>query len=338
MLSKLVMRTWIRWQTNDPEQDLIPDLLFNDTETAALEAQLLGLPPESTPVATQQSVVREQSVAQPVAISQLELPSIRRTPLNEFNRSQALFSLAFPTLYPDGQADFVEPRLRSITYQDYIEHAMRTQDGRFARHPTWRFVAFNTLMRRQARSHSGFFAVQQSKLGGRELTHEDVREAFKNPDSDEAQRLITSIARHSVQLRGTRPFWNRRRQDLEAYAHNLRCPGAFLTFSPADLHWSSLYQHMPGFVEWSEAPEPQRMAISARLLRENPHIAAWHFHRRFTLFRDIVLKSKFNLTDYWTRYEWQKRGSPHSHGLYWMEGAPLADMDNEDARREFARL
>ena len=266
------------------------------------------------------------------------MPSIRRTPLNEFNRSQALFSLAFPTLYPYGQADFVEPRLRSITYQDYLEHAMHTQDGRFARHPTWRFVAFNTLMRRQARSHSGFFAVQQSKLGGRELTHEDVREAFNNPDSDEAQRLITSIARHSVQLRGTRPFWNRRRQDLEAHAHNLRCPGAFLTFSPADLHWSSLYQHMPGFVEWSEAPEPQRMAISARLLRENPHIAAWHFHRRFTLFRDIVLKSKFNLTDYWTRYEWQKRGSPHSHGLYWMKGAPLADVDNEDARREFARL
>ena len=247
------------------------------------------------------------------------MPSIRRTPLNEFNRSQALFSLAFPTLYPRGEADYIEPRLRPISYQDYLEHAMRYFDGRFARHPTWRFVAFNTLMRKQARSHGKFFAVQQSKLGGRELTCEDIEQIFRDPDSDEAQRLISSITRYTVQLRGTRPFWNRRRQDLEAYAYNLGCPGAFITFSPADLYWSSLYQHMPGYQEWLQAPEPQRMAISARLLRENPHIAAWHFFRRFTLFRDIVLKSKFNLTDYWDRYKWQKRGSPYSHGLYWMQ-------------------
>jgi hypothetical protein len=45
-------------------------------------------------------------------------------------------------------------------------------------------------MRRQARGHSGFFAIQQSRLGGRELTHEDVREAFNNPDSDEARDPI----------------------------------------------------------------------------------------------------------------------------------------------------
>ncbi|KAM4062541.1 ATP-dependent DNA helicase PIF1 [Hirsutella rhossiliensis] len=68
---------------------------------------------------------------------QMPLPSIRRTPIDEFNRSQPLLSLAFPTLYPDGKADFVEPRLRSITYQDYLGHAMRWHDGRFARHKTW---------------------------------------------------------------------------------------------------------------------------------------------------------------------------------------------------------
>src|SRR6185312_7609377 len=88
---------------------------------------------------------------------QLQLPNIRRTPINEFNRSQALLSLAFPCLFPDGRADFVEPRLRSIDYKDYVEHAMRWHDGRFARHPTFRFVAFNTMMWSQARARSNFF-------------------------------------------------------------------------------------------------------------------------------------------------------------------------------------
>ena len=77
---------------------------------------------------------------------------------------------------------------------------------RFHPGPSVRFVT---------RSHGGFFAVQQSKLGSRELTREDIEQIFRDPDSDEAQRLISSITRHTVQLRGTRPFWNRRRQDLE---------------------------------------------------------------------------------------------------------------------------
>jgi hypothetical protein len=59
-----------------------------------------------------------------------------------------------------------------------------------------------------------------------------------------------------------------------------------------------------------------RMALSRRLLRENPHIAAWHFYSRTRLFRDIVLKEKFNMEDFWSRFEWQGRGSSHAHGLY----------------------
>jgi ATP-dependent DNA helicase PIF1 len=86
---------------------------------------------------------------------------------------------------------------------------------------------------------------------------------------------------------------------------------------------------MPQFEEWQTASEPQRLALSRRLLRDNPHIAAWHFYRRFALFRDIVLKKKFNVIDYWVRYEWQGRGSSHCHGLYWMEGIPVVDMEDE---------
>jgi len=38
---------------DDPEQGTVPNLLFNNSEAAALEAQLHGLPSESTPVATE---------------------------------------------------------------------------------------------------------------------------------------------------------------------------------------------------------------------------------------------------------------------------------------------
>ncbi|KJZ69504.1 hypothetical protein HIM_11101 [Hirsutella minnesotensis 3608] len=77
-----------------------------------------------------------------------------------------------------------------------------------------------------------------------------------------------------AQLRGTRPYWYRKRRELESYAYNLSCPSAFITFSPADLHWRSLYQHLPQFQDWQEVSEQQRMGMSSKLLRDNPHIAA----------------------------------------------------------------
>ena len=60
--------------------------------------------------------------------------------------------MAFPTLYPTGQADFNASRLRKVDLNDYARHLMCFSDGRFGRHPRWRFLVFNMLMRRKVGS------------------------------------------------------------------------------------------------------------------------------------------------------------------------------------------
>ncbi|KAG7403961.1 hypothetical protein Forpi1262_v018642 [Fusarium oxysporum f. sp. raphani] len=223
--------------------DLVPDLLPEDTEMEALIRAFLA-----------------------------------KSAMNRFLTS--LHGLS--TLFPRGQADFVEPRLRPIKYADYIQHALRWHDGRFARHPTFRFVVFNTLMRAQARAKSSYFVKQHHQRRG-PITRDDLLEAFQNPESADAQQLLNSINRQTAQLRGTRPYWYRKRRELESYA----------TTSTEPLPASAPVPR------WQELPEQQRMGMSSKLLGDNPHIAAWHFYRRFGLFRDIVLKQKFNVTDYW---------------------------------------
>ncbi|KAI8411149.1 hypothetical protein FOFC_07743 [Fusarium oxysporum] len=246
---------------------------------------------------------------------------------------------AVPDLLPeDTEMEALRSHVLGEERVKHLPHALRWHDGRFARHPTFRFVVFNTLMRAQARAKRQLFRQGIPTKAGGLITRDDLLEAFQNPESAEAQQLLNSINRQTAQLRGTRPYWYRKRRELESYAYNLDCPGAFITFSPADLHWRSLYQHLPQFQDWQELPEQQRMGMSSKLLRDNPHIAAWHFYRRFGLFRDIVLKQKFNVTDYWNRYEWQGRGSSHCHGLFWMDGAPSVDLENEHLRKEFARI
>ncbi|KAF4506485.1 hypothetical protein G6O67_006566 [Ophiocordyceps sinensis] len=72
----------------------------------------------------------------------------------------------------------------------------------------------------------------------------------------------------------------------------------FLTNSAADLHWHRLQRFMPRFDEWLRAEHQSKFAIAGVNLRNNPHIAAYHFHQRYTSFLKRV---KFGVTDYWFR-------------------------------------
>ena len=51
-------------------------------------------------------------------------------------------------------------------------------------------------------------------------------------------------------------------------------------------------------------------------------------HLRYTMFRKEVLLKGMKVKDFWSRYEWQHRGSPHVHGFIWLEGAPNIDNLN----------
>lgn len=91
-------------------------------------------------------------------------------------------------------------------------------------------------------------------------------------------------------------------------------------------------------LEWQAAPEGGRMAVSRQLLRDNAHIAAYYFHKRYFLFKTIVVKEKFNLIDFRGCYEWQGRASSHLHGLYWLNDHHDLDLNNDQPRERFARV
>jgi ATP-dependent DNA helicase PIF1 len=71
-------------------------------------------------------------------------------------------------------------------------------------------------------------------------------------------------------------------------------------------------RHLPRYDEWKAAPSDQRVRIARENLRDNPYIVAYHFYRRLQVFKDKVLKEKFNVVDQWSRFEWQARGSVSS--------------------------
>ncbi|XP_062588391.1 uncharacterized protein LOC134250048 [Saccostrea cucullata] len=83
-------------------------------------------------------------------------------------------------------------------------------------------------------------------------------------------------------------------------------------------------------MEWSEKNE---------VLRCNPVTVARMFEHRFQIFHKEVILSPAKpigkVIDFFQRVEFQQRGSPHMHCLYWVENAPNIDSDGEEAVCDF---
>jgi ATP-dependent DNA helicase PIF1 len=188
----------------------------------------------------------------------LPAPSIRSTPIDEAAGKDRIFAMAFPTLYPTGQADFNASRLRKVDLNNYAQHLICFSDGRFGRHPRWRFLVFNMLMRRKvgsparnlfnmlmqrkANSSARFYVSKASGL--KDLSRDELTKALL---TDEA--LLPQIVRQGSALSGTRPFWRNKSNHLQAQARFLSpsMSPVFVTFSAADMQWHDLHRHFPGF-------------------------------------------------------------------------------------------
>ena len=129
----------------------------------------------------------------------LEVPTVRQTPISERSASFIMRG-AFPTLFPYGTADFDIPRSRTVTLTVYAKHMLKYQDGRFGRHPLFRYYVFNRIMREQALNATRFLCSRSDENG---LSLDEVSDLINGSGGD---RVLNKIVRHVRKLKGTRPY------------------------------------------------------------------------------------------------------------------------------------
>lgn len=242
-----------------------------------------------------------------------------------------ILAMSFPTLYPTGRADINSPRIRNVSLVEYVKHFLRYKDGRFGRHPRWRFLVFNIIMRQKARHAAGFYVL---KTGDLQATDRDTLVDLLQSENS----LLPQVIRQGARLTGTRPFWGYQSSLLKAQAQFL-CPIAapvFVTFSAADMQWHDLHRHLPGWDLVSAAEDRVRQRWIWQAIQDHPHLVADYLFRRFAAFRKHVLQPYFQFTNYWYRVEWQSRGSGHFHCLFWIPTAPNLGCKTLDEMQEFA--
>jgi hypothetical protein len=223
---------------------------------------------------------------------------IESQPISEWH-DNPIASRAFPSLFPSGQADFCSPCQKPVAFSEWASHLMQYEDGRFAKHPRFRYWALNTIMCTQAKKDSSWYLTTHPDE--RQWTVEQIREMVADAGPDQLRELAKRVSRSGVKLAGTKPFWMAHQNELTAMMYQLHSPHAFITASAADLQWPDLHQHMPQWAESQDVGEQAAYRKRREDLNDNPAIAAYYFVKRWELFVDLVLKKKFQIVDMWWR-------------------------------------
>ena len=274
---------------------------------------------------TEQETVRQSIQDRQTTSTTLMWLSIGGTPINEF-MTEGYFSMAFPTLFPTGAADFLGQRCNRVTIGNYFKHLVMYEDGRFATHPRFRFFALNTEMRWRALQAGRIYIHQHP--GDAQLSLDELRDMVGR----EREVFPNRVLHYAASLRGTKQYWFRQRSRLVSVVDTLGLPTIFFTHRAADLQWPELAQLIC-------LEDPESRSSRTKAVIKNPAIADWLFSHRVQKFGDTFYIGILGVTDYWMRFEWQHRGSPHVHGLAWLPNAPnveqlLSSADTFDTVKE----
>ena len=131
--------------------------------------------------------------------------------------------------------------------------------------------------------------------------------------------------------------------DLFAMFRTLGPPTFFLTLSADDMNWTDLLYilaNRDGMYLTEQQAKDLPATQRKRLLCSYPVIVAQHFSHRFNSFMKFILngdgKPIGEILDYFWRVEFQQRGSPHIHSLWWVKDAPnLRTVEGKRATPEF---
>ncbi|XP_058478094.1 uncharacterized protein LOC131449268 [Solea solea] len=235
----------------------------------------------------------------------------------------------FPVLFPHGHSVFHDNREHRLTLSRYLNNRILHADGRFAQNVEYIFFAQYMSELEQVVSNVSI-ALRKGK--GSQVCKR-VRDVVNNEESLRKLLEFDDGYRFLKPIRGTPSFWQAAQRDLLACVRQLGVPTWFCSFSAADMRWTNLLGSILKQEGREQTAEELEWADRCELLRRNPVTAARMFDFRWHCFLKEVLMSPSNpigkIKDYFYRVEFQQRGSPHVHCLFWVENAPLIDKNTD---------
>ena len=269
-----------------------------------------------------------------------QLQRVTATPLSIFQDRHNLEVQAFPTLYPDGVNGFGTPRAVKISPLEYFQVRMLNADSRWACHPAYIFWACNIVEAIKLQSSISIALRMRSFRDPSSNRREDRRtEEMRLLTAgqlrgrlDDNPHLRENCYSFMRDIRGTQAYWNSVKIQLYAMFRTLGPPTFFITLSADDNNWTDLMVVLSK-CKGQNLSKEQASALSSSekraLMTTNPVVTARHFAHRFQCLSREVIKGTGQpigeVLDFFWRIEFQLRGSPHVHSMWWIKDAPNLD-------------
>ncbi|XP_062283095.1 uncharacterized protein LOC133987667 [Scomber scombrus] len=247
---------------------------------------------------------------------------------------QANEAKCFPVLFPQGNSTFHEERANHLTLSRYLNNRILHVDGRFAQDVNYIFYGQYMSEVQQVVSKVSIALRKGRSSGSDKVKESNIRHFQNNEEKLKKWLEFDDGYRFLKPIRGTPAFWQEAQRDLLACVRQLGLPTWFCSFSSADLRWQNLLNTILKQEGRAQTAADLEWADRCELLRRNPVTAARMFDYRWHVFLKEVLMSPSHpigkIKDYFYRVEFQQRGSPHVHCLFWIENAPIIDKNTDD--------
>uniref|UniRef100_A0ABD2WQD3 ATP-dependent DNA helicase n=1 Tax=Trichogramma kaykai TaxID=54128 RepID=A0ABD2WQD3_9HYME len=240
-------------------------------------------------------------------------------------RNNELDLKCFPDLYPNGingQYEFRNTKLRDF---DYIKTRLISKDPRFRTNKQFLFYCLHNSNMRQLNGE----IFHKLNVTNPKFKY-TVGNLIANINNTDFSNDIMSIF---ARLRGTQAYWRRVRNDINCMMFEYGPVTWFITFSPSEWMWSGLRE----FIRTANGWEHDNRSIS-ELIAVDPVSASIYIYHTFKAMLDYIL-SPVNpigkVSHYYYTCEFQGRGTPHYHWLFWIQDAPVYGSSTNEEVSEF---
>ena len=244
-------------------------------------------------------------------------------------------TLSFPDLFPCGVGGYTtnEKRKTKLDLRTYYKQRILNCDGRFAGNIEYLLGAQYATELKQIKGNIGI-ALRLKKgqfFKGSKVT----AGMLQSPNSLHEMMYAQQAYKMLQNVRGTPAYWKKMLDECLAMLRTFGSPTFFVTFSAADYHWPEIIQAVAlQYGQHFSDDDVNKMDWQTKSLwlRRNPVTAVRAFEYRFNCMHKYIMSEAYpigKVTNFIEKVEFQARGSPHIHAIYWIEGAPILDLNTD---------
>jgi hypothetical protein len=241
--------------------------------------------------------------------------------------------LSFPSIYCGEKRKFIT----KVSYTDIAKSELRRYDRRACK-PTKLLYSFKRSFNEKVCQATQ--VCLRKKTGTSKVTAAEAR----TPRFVESLLICDEGYAIFKNIRSSPSYWKKKNQFVTAMVRQRGKCGFFITLSAAETKWTELLVMLMKIVKNQTITVQQATELTyeekADLIRSDPVTCMRHFDNRYRALLNNILKpeggifSPYKLVDYFSRLEFQMRGSPHSHGLYWIEDSPEYIEGDEESEQQ----